>query len=1367
MSDLLRTLAAYIPPNIIRETLAQANPAPPSRARSGRFEAAVLFADVSGFTPLTEALAQKGAEGPEELTRLLNGYFSRMIDLIEADGGEVVKFSGDAVTVVFPAETALPSDVEPQHGLACATRRAKQAAEAMQAAMVEFATIETSAGPVALGMKIGVGAGEILAIQVGGVFNRWEYVIAGDPLRQVAEAEHQAERGDIILSPEAEGLIWPDALTPKALARPDWEQIENPKAVEAVLRNYVPAAVARWLGEGLHEWLAVLRPMSVLFVGVGGLDYSRPGAVEQLHNFLRATQETIYSYEGSINKLAVDDKGTIFIALFGAPPYAHEDDPERALRCSMDLQQVAEAQGMQLAIGVTTGRVFSGPVGSDSRREYTVMGDTVNLSARLMVAAGMGDIRCDFDTYRRARSRLSFDLFDPIRVKGKAGLIRIYRPVAQHGETQRGAAGGVLIGRQAELARLSTELETLQQGRSRVLVIEGEAGIGKSRLIDELGQLMDDQGLTGLLGAGRSIEQQTPYRAWRDIFSDYFGLDEEIKARAERQRLVREHVEEFLPELVERLPLLNDVLSLGLPDNDLTASLDPQIRHESLTSLLLALLRLWARERPLVLILEDAHWLDTLSWELALQAIRSLEVARVPLLLLLVMRPLEEGIVKPELQAMLGLAQTERMHLNSLSREETVSLAAARLGVESAGLPPVVARLVHERADGNPFYAEELVYALRDNGLIEVSDGECVVSGDLAQAEQALPDNIQGLVLSRIDRLPPEKQLTLKVAAVIGRTFAYTTLSDTLRDRMAVTGTLLKDYLTDLDHLELTPLDVPEPELTYIFKHIITQEVAYETLLFAQRRQLHSSVADWYERHFDPDGQVTPAIQTGHYSDQLLEAPLSPYYPLLVYHSHQAEDDTRERSYARLAGRWAAAHYANAEAVGYLGRALTLTPENETESRYDLLLAREAVNDLRAERDEQLVDLEAMAALAGELADDRRQAEVSLRRANYAEAISDYPAVLAAADEAVARATQAGEPTMESRGHIARGVALWRQAEYNAALEPLQRAYSLAVSQEQRLNEAKSLYYLGFVYLYQYDYNNATDYFNRALAVYQAVGHVQGEADTLNNLGAIHYELGDYATALQYYEQAITVFRKTGDRRGEAIILSNMANSVCDMGDFEAAQGYQQAALDLRREIGDRSGEAHSLANLALVTHNLGDNRLARQQSETALEIMKAIGDQRAQPYTLTYLGHALAGLGEPSQAEEAYREAARLHRELGQQPPVMDNLAGLARLALAGGEPAQATQTVSEILEWIEANDTAGIEYPLQVYFTCYQVLITTANGDAATLERANAILATAHRELMEQANGIGDAALRQSFLENIKTHRDLRAAWEAASSS
>jgi len=1354
MSDLLRTLAAYVPPHIIQATLSETAPAPPTEAKAECFAAAVLFADISGFTPLTEALAQQGSEGPEELTRLLNGYFSRMIALIEAQGGEVVKFSGDAVTAVFP--------VAPDEDLGIATRRASQTAEAMQAAMDEFAALQTSAGPVALGMKIGLGAGEILATQVGGIRGRWEYVIAGDPLRQIAQAEHQARRGEIVLSPEAQAIMAPHPVALRPLPQPEWGRVQHPSAIEAVLRAYVPGIVMAWLGEELQEWLAVLRPMSVLFVGISGIDYAQASAVDRLHNFVRSVQETIQHYEGSLNRLAVDDKGTVLLALFGAPPHAHEDDSERALRCALDLLAMARAQDVQLAIGATTGRVFAGPVGSATRREYTVMGDTVNLAARLMGVAGPGQVYCDYETYRGAHGRLAFDLLPPVRVKGKAGLIRIYRPTGETGKESAAGASGALVGRRAEVTRLTACLDEIQAGRSCILLMEGEAGIGKSRLVEELTRLMQERGVAGLIGTGRSIEQQTPYRAWRDIFISYFDLDE-VNDPAERQRRVQAHVRDVAPDLVERIPLLNDLLNLGLPENELTASLDTHLRHESLVSLLLALLRAWAAERPLVLVLEDAHWLDTLSWDLTVQAARALTVARVPLFLVVVMRPMEGEAARIEPQTLAGMRETEHMRLESLSPEETVALAAARLGVADGALPEAVAELVHTRAGGNPFFAEELVYALRDNGLISVQARKgktrCIVSGDLERAAQALPDTIQGIVLSRIDRLPPEEQLTLKVAAVIGRTFGYTPLHDTLGEHMEISHRLLRVYLDDLAHLDLTPLEAPEPELTYIFKHIITQEVAYETLLFAQRRQLHRAVARWYERTFGGDA--------GRAAEEGLESPLAPYYPLLVYHWHQAGDEERERLYAGLAGTWAAAQFANVEAAGYFSRALELTPEDDLATRYELLLAREAVNDLRGEREAQAQDLTVLDFLAEEAHDDQWGATVALRLANYYEVTSNYVGALRAVQRAIEQAARTQELADDAESYIAWGKVLWRQGNYDGALEPLERALAMAQAIDNRYSEAKSLQALGNVYLYQGNHPAAQERYRQALEIYRATGNHQGEADNLISLGITHYELGDYPAARDYYERVLSIFRTIGDRRGETLALNNLGTVYCDLGDYVAARDYHQQALNIRLTIGDRWGEANSLVNLGLVYHALGEDEAAKEYCERALAIQREIGDRRGEGYSLTYLGHTLEGRSELRAAAEAYDDAVRLRHELGQHSLAMDDLAGLARVALMQGDAKQARKQVEEVLAWIEANGTGGIEYPLQVYLTCYRILSATAGGDPSALERARSILSSAHAMLMEQAAGIRDQALRQKFLESVKANREIVAAWEARDSS
>jgi ABC-type oligopeptide transport system substrate-binding subunit/class 3 adenylate cyclase len=898
MSDRVSAMVPYIPAGLVDAVLR--DPTVPTGPVADRFPSAVLFADVSGFTPLTEALAQSGPEGPEELTRLLNAYFGRMIALVNAQGGSVVKFGGDAIFVLFPARD------EP---LGFAVRRAKHAADAMQEAMVEFATMQTSIGPVALGMKVGIGAGEVLATQVGGVSGRWEYVIAGDPVRQVAEAEKHAERGEIILSPEAASLIHPETLSPRPLAKPDWSTVSDIGAVEDNLRRFIPRAVQMWLDRGLAEWAAVLRPMTVLFVGVRGLDYVQAEAVQGLHNFMRAAQEIVERYEGAVFRLAVDDKGTVLMALFGAPPTSHEDDPVRAVRCALDMDAVARRQGLSLAVGATTGHVFAGPVGSGTRSEHTVMGDTVNLAARLMSVAGDGGFLCDAGTYSQARDQMVIEPLAPIRVKGKVEPVRVYRPT---GETVGDRpvelrARGTLVGRETELARLRAALDTVGAGEGRLLVIEGRAGIGKSRLAAELARMADERGVACLVGAGHSIEHFTPYRAWRDVLISYFDL-RVLTDPALRQARVRRVAGALIPEQSADLPVLNDILNLRLPETDRIESLEPVQRQEALMALVLALLRARLEGGPLLLVLENAQWLDSLSWKLAAQVAQELVAVGEPILLTLLSRPLDDQSVAGQQMAELStMAQAKTLALQPLRPEDVVSIAAACLGLPSDGLPDPVAELVRQRAGGNPFFAEQLVFALQDQGCIHVGETvdevvECMLVGDLAEAGQALPDTVQGLILARVDRLTPERQLTLKVGAVIGYVFPYLTLSDTIHLHATIDDAELQSHLDALDMRQLTAHYASRPELAYIFRQLVTQDVAYRSMPFAQRRRLHREVAEWYEEYYAID--------------------LSPHYALLAYHWSQAEVAEKAIYYLLLAGDEARALYALDEAIDHYQKAL-------------------------------------------------------------------------------------------------------------------------------------------------------------------------------------------------------------------------------------------------------------------------------------------------------------------------------------------------------------------------------------------------------------------------------------------------------------
>ena len=469
-----------------------------------------------------------------------------------------------------------------------------------------------------------------------------------------------------------------------------------------------------------------------------------------------------------------------------------------------------------------------------------------------------------------------------------------------------------MVGRRAEKAALTQRLSALQEGTGGTVLIEGEAGIGKSRLVAELLQGAKAVGVIGrLVGAGDAVEKSTPYHAWRPIFSQLFNLAEfsddlEVRRTHVLTRLQSE------PDDLRLAPLLNVVLPLDLPENELTEQMSGEVRADNTHELLIRLLPAAASEAPLLLVLEDAHWLDSASW--ALTALVSRDVQ--PTLIVIATRPLEDPL-PAEYRQLLQDSDTQQLTLDALPEEDTLALVCQRLGATALAEP--VAALIREKAQGNPFFSEELAYALRDAGLLKIADGECQIAPDagdpstnsrLTLSATNLPDTVQGVITSRIDRLTPSQQLTLKVASVIGRVFAFRILGDI--HPIEADRPQLPAYLDTLQRLDITPLETPPPDLAYLFKHIITQEVAYNLMLFEQRRELHRAVAEWYEHAHAED--------------------LSPFYPLLAHHWSKAEIAEKAIDYLEKAGEDAMRGYANREAVRFFSEALALDAHLEPRS---------------------------------------------------------------------------------------------------------------------------------------------------------------------------------------------------------------------------------------------------------------------------------------------------------------------------------------------------------------------------------------------------------------------------------------------------
>ncbi|MFT5431121.1 MAG: class 3 adenylate cyclase, partial [Myxococcota bacterium] len=912
------SLARYVPALTLRQLAA--NPTPLESATTERLDAAVLFADISGFSQLAERLAAEGAEGVETISSCLNNYFGQLIELVAQYGGDVLKFAGDALLAIWPADANTADDS------LRALRLAAQCSLEVQSRLHDFQVRDD----VRMSVRIVVDAGPMELLHLGGELGRWESLVRGGGLDRMGLAAAATRPGDVVVPPGRltelkpffqtelgpEGVIRLTDTLDAAIGDPAEAPELEPDALIA-LRSHLPGVVLSRVSAGLTDWLGELRRLSVVFITLP--NFGTNISPERLQEVVSAIQRCVYKFDGSINKIAADEKGALLVAAFGLPPLSHPDDPTRAVRALLLIKDWFEAQGLPFQAGVTTGRAFCGSIGNTRRAEYTMIGDVVNLSARLMQASN-GQILCDAATVALAREQLGFTPATKLVVRGRSESVDVSSPTGEMRAIVRPRTA--MVGREQERTWLSEAIQDLVRKQEDANIsLVGDAGIGKSRLLDEVVAQARTLGVLVFHGVADAIERTTPFHAWRAVFIQLFDLQSVTDVEARRAVVARALRNK--PQFEGLAPLLNVVLPLDLKDTPRTQQMFGEVRANNTNRLLAELLSEVAGQRPTLLIMEDAHWFDSASWA-TLQTVRRLVS---PMLLVVGTRPIQ----KPWPQTYTDLLVsdiTQVFLLSGLSPEETGTLVRQRLGVRS--LPDEVRDLISERSEGNALYSEELAYALRDSGHIVVDGDECRLgSENLASA--ALPDSIHTLVTSRVDRLPPDQQLALKVASVVGRTFDTNLLSDVFPvsdSPMSMSGML--DPLVEKDLIR------PHGQSGFIFKHVMTQEAVYNTMLFAQRRELHTAVADWYEDAHSDD--------------------LSPYYPLLAHHWHKAEESPKAIDYFERAGQQALRRYANREAAGFYEQAVQLEKKSGGDAkpaRYahwerNLAEARFRLGDLQA-----------------------------------------------------------------------------------------------------------------------------------------------------------------------------------------------------------------------------------------------------------------------------------------------------------------------------------------------------------------------------------------------------------------------------------
>lgn len=1347
------------------------------RTLPDRCTGTALFADITGFTALTEALRARHGErrGIEELMLRVNAAYDALITEVEGQGGSVISFAGDAITCWFD-DTQGP-----------AAPRAAQAAVAMHAALARFE---------GLSVKLGLATGPARRFAVGHASVQLIDALAGATLDRVARAESLAAAGEsVVCSATAQALgLAPHAtrlhasgeafvlLSADALPRAPTVTLETLSSVPGpdLLKPWVlPFVFDRETSQaGLFE--TDLRPATALFMRLSGLDFDAGDEAPRLLDQLVAQAQFVMQRLGGVLlELVIGDKGSYLYANFGAAQ-VHEDDAARALRAALAFKDAVAGTPCRVQMGLSSGTLRVGGYGGRTRRSFGAMGDDVNTAARLMGQAQGGEILVSGRVRQAVGAEFALEPRAPMPMKGKAEPMPVFAlqglQPARSLRLQEPDSALPLVGREHEVALLDQALADALAGRGRVLAITAEAGMGKSRLVAECVRRAMRSRFIGYGGAAPADGVARPYAAWQPLWAAFFGTDPALPQRRQ-VRSVEAALQQLAPSQPEAWPLLGAVLGLDWPDTDFTRSLQPKDRKALLEALLLRCLQAAAQEAAadgmaLLLVLEDLHAADPLSLELLTLVARA--APELPLLLLLSSRPVEGA----PLAAVPHARSVEPRGLDLVQTEQLVRAKLAQLFPERQGaVPPALVERIHGRAQGNPFFVEELLNYLHDRGI----------DPRHAQALDALdlPASLHSLVLSRIDRLSVHQQQVLKVASVVGRAFRVADLHDThpaLGDEAGI-----RAALGELGRLGLTPPEPGGAEGAHLFQHVVTQEVAYESMAYATRVQLHGRYA---------------AVLEARHADRL-----GPLAPLLAHHYALAALHDKACRYLLQAGEQAAARFANEEALACFARALKWLPLQAHAERWAVLLQRESVYALQGRQDLRRADLAELDRLADERPDpDAAHADVAVRRAQLEMDAGDYVGarVWAQAAAGAAATHQATHPATLVEALVQEARAVFFSGKAQRAGEPLQRALALSRSAPYPLGEAKALSLQGLLQWQQGQYDAADTLLAQAQARAAELGDPRRQLDILNNRGVVAKARGLHAQALQCYEEAQVLARRIGDRAGEAMLLNNMGDVCLDrfdlvqagqyadqaaaifqavhdplsratalinraeahrgLGEFAPARAMLQQALQIMHQGAHRKGEAVALHNLGLVALALGEGDEALQAAQGALAVARDTGLLALEGGVQCLLGRTHTAAGRWAEADDALAQALAVAQRVGAPQPLVEAQAAQAERWLAAGGPDGAARAVAAVAEPLsalagsaqagEANAETGTRPLLPLWV---QAVVLQA-AQTAEDPRAPALRAQAQAELARQASRIPDAAQRRHFLA-LRPHQALSA--------
>ena len=1126
----------------------------------GSIDAYVIFADLKGFTKMTDSLMKTNRTGAERLSEILNFIFGSLFEKVNKAGGFIAAFAGDSFTAV------MPSSLDNAEG------KVFGFVSDMFSFIKSNSIFENEFGSYEIAIKVGIAKGEVSWF-IGGDGEYKLYYFKGAAIQYASEAEQKAGTNLAVThkSALANSIINTNELEENyyliKTIQPlqyTFNNIEEVKTMNAgTVKRFVPASLMDFEKKDEFRWCVSV------FINI--LDNFQ---INDNH-ILNIISKHIRFYEGYFRDIDRSDKGIVAVCFFGVP-HSQENSIERAVEFILKVQEELKNKD-SIKAGINYGISFAGFVGSNSFTQFSMYGSAVNLGARLMQSAGWGEILITNNCYQKLKSGYDIKHKNEILFKGFDNEIPVFSINGK--KTLRSAAMYLtkFISRENELTELTGKINRLKSGQNAGLVcVTGEAGIGKSRLIDEL-RLRTEKN-TNIKWFRLKCDEiyKLDFFSLKHFMNSYFELNSKHSAEENLKNfqnlidLLISWTDSNINDIIKELRRTRTFLQSFLfgHNNETETLLDEKLMAENITSAAISLILCESTIQPVVLEVEDDQWIDNSTEKIISSLLRAAE--GYPVLVICSRRLKDEKEINRLYDT--SAAEICKIPLEYFSHDALNILAS---GIMEGKVSDSLAEYLYSQTKGNPLFIEHLTIELKEKGLILFDGNEYLLSGEIYGG---IPTDVESVMISRFDRFDDKFKIMLKAASVLGSSFDLDVLIEMLRDFSLVGSTI--HQVEELKILHRQDAN------RYVFNHIMLRDSIYNLQMEADRKKMHLKAAIATEKLHKDDNSWSGEI---------------------AYHFELAGEAAGAIAYYESSARHAKKRNEFGNAVKFYDKLFALSRKQNINIAPELLLEIADILIITGNWDEAEKTLNDAIKVSSGTGNKPAHAKslndlgwILLNKGN-----SDTAEKLFhdSADEFESNGDNKGKA--DAWGNL--GALYFSKGDFIRAKELFENKLNISMELNDKFNAAMSYGNLGAIYLSQNELEKAKEMFEKKLKIMEELKNKQGAAGAVANLGIVYKNMGQSSLALRCYQRKLNISKEIGDKKGISNALTNIGILYQENNDYEKAEEAYLKSLKIDKEIGDKVSECLSLYNLGSMYIALSKNNEAATYLTGALQISKDV----------------------------------------------------------------------------------------------------------------------------------------------------------------